>query len=340
MSGHDILVIGTSAGGLKALTAIVGGLPAGLDAAIFIVQHLPADYLTLLPQILSDTGSLPAALAKDGEPVQKGRIYVAPADHHLLLGRDVVHVVRGPRENRFRPSVDALFRSAARIYDGRVIGVVLSGLLDDGTVGLQAIKKRGGITVVQDPREAEFPTMPGSALRYAKVDHCLPLAGIAELLARAPALAAAPAPAPPSPAMDIEANVAEQRMNPEQSIAGADAIGTRTTFTCPTCNGTLWQVGEDEPARFRCHVGHSFSEVGLIAEQTRTLENALWSAVRLMEEKSVLARRMAQRRRQAKLDEEAAVYERCAEHLDRETGAIRTLILRGFATDLVPHQGA
>ena len=170
MPTHDIIIIGTSAGGLKALGAIIGLLPADLNAVIFIVQHLAADKPSILPQILADVGSFPASHPSDGELIQTRQIYVAPPDRHLLANQGSMRVVRGPQENRFRPATDALFRSAARAYGTRTVGVILTGYLDDGTVGLQAIKKRGGVAIVQDPNEAEYPSMVKSALRYVEVD--------------------------------------------------------------------------------------------------------------------------------------------------------------------------
>lgn len=336
MQGHDIIVIGSSAGGLKALTAIVGDLPAGFNAALFVVQHMSPEHESLLPQILADTCSLPAVHPADGERIRKGMIYVAPPDYHLLVNRGHIRVVRGPRENRFRPAIDTLFRSAARAYGPRAIGVVLTGFLDDGTVGLQAIKKRGGLAVVQDPLDAEFPDMPRSALNYVKIDHALNLAEIARFL-----IAMADEPAAPDQDfavprdMEIEANIAEQQMNTEQFLQSVETIGTRTTFTCPACSGSLWQIGEDEPMRFRCHIGHAFTAPTLLSEQTRSLENALWSAVRLMEEKVTFARRMSERRRSLELPEAARPYEEYADSLDGEVAVIRQLLVSGFATQYV-----
>lgn len=333
MTGHDIIVIGSSAGGLKALTALVSNLPSDLEAAVFVVQHLPPDHLSYLPQILADIGSLQVARPDEDERIRKGMVYVAPPDHHLLVNRDYVRVRRGPRENRFRPSIDTLFRSAARAYGPRVVGVVLTGQLDDGTVGLQAVKSRGGVAVVQDPREAEYPSMPSSALRYAKVDRCLALAEMPSFLV---SLAATPAAAERSieipKEIEIESAIAEQQMNTEQFLENVEAIGTRTAFTCPACNGSIWQIGDEEPLRFRCHIGHAFTADSLLTEQTRNLENALWSAVRLMEEKVTFSRRMAERRRNAGLVQAAKPYEEYAANLDREVAEIRRLIIGGFAT--------
>lgn len=333
MPGHDIIVIGTSAGGLKALGAIVGALPADIDAVLFIVQHLPADKPSILPQILADVGSLPASHPLDGEPIQTGRIYVAPPDYHLLVNQGSMRVVREPQENRFRPAIDSLFRSAARAYGSRVVGVVLTGYLDDGTVGLQAVKKRGGVAIVQDPNEAEYPSMAKSALRYVKVDHCLPLAEMPDLLVRLSKEPVATEEAyPVTEEIEVESKIAEQQMNTQEFLKNVEAIGTRTTYTCPECNGSIWQIGKEEPLRFRCHTGHSFTANVFLAEQTQNLENALWSAVRAMEEKVTFSRQMSERMKNYNLPSAAAKHEDYAMNLDKEVSLIRGIILNGFAT--------
>jgi two-component system chemotaxis response regulator CheB len=332
MPGHDIIVIGTSAGGLKGLGAIVGTLPNDIDAAIFIVQHLPADKPSILPQILADVGSLPASHPSDGEPIQKGRIYVAPPDYHLLLNEGLMRVVHGPKENRFRPAIDTLFRSAARAYGSRVVGVVLTGYLDDGTVGLQAVKKRGGVAIVQDPKEAEYPSMPKSALRYVKVDRCLPLAEIPHLLVQLSKQPAAEQDAyPMTEEIEIESNIAQQQMNIKELLENVEAIGTRTPYTCPECNGSIWQVNNSEPLRFRCHTGHSFTADTFLTEQTQNLEKALWSAARIMEEKVLFFRQMSERMGNYNLHSAAAKYQDHAKSLDAEVSLIRDIILNGFA---------
>ena len=333
MTGHDIIVIGTSAGGLKALGTIVGTLPANINAALFIVQHLAADKPSILPQILSDVGSLRASHPSDGEPIVPGRIYVAPPDYHLLLSIDSIRVVRGPQENRFRPAIDALFRSAARAYGSRVVGVVLTGYLDDGTVGLQAIKKRGGVAIVQDPKEAEYPSMAKSALRYVKVDYCLPLAEIPDQLVDLSKAPAAEEEAyPVTEEIEIESKIAEQQLNTLEFLENVEKIGTRTTYSCPECNGSIWQIGVEEPLRFRCHIGHSFTADIFFAEQTQNIENALWSAVRAMEEKVTFSRQMSERMKNYNLQSAAVKYEDLASSLDAEVSLIRGIILKGFAT--------
>lgn len=333
MSGHDIIVIGTSAGGLKALGAILSALPASIDAVLFIVQHLAADKPSILPQILADVGAFPAVHPSDGEPIQRGRIYVAPPDYHLLVNQGLMRVVRGPQENRFRPAIDALFRSAARAYGPRVVGVVLTGYLDDGTVGLQAIKKRGGVAIVQDPNEAEYPSMTKSALRYVKVDYCLPLGEIPDLLvdlSKEPAVEEEAYPV--TKEIEVESRIAEQQMNTQEFLENVEAIGTRTTYSCPECNGSIWQIGKEEPLRFRCHIGHSYTANVFLAEQTQNLENSLWSAVRVMEEKVTFLRQMSERMKNCNLTKAVTKYEDHAKSLDAEVSLIRGIILNGFAT--------
>ncbi len=333
MPGHDIIVIGTSAGGLKALGMVLGALPSTLNAALFIVQHLAADKPSILPQILTDVGVLPASHPIDGESIQTGHIYVAPPDYHLLVNQGIMRVLHGPQENRFRPAIDTLFRSAARAYSTRVVGIVLTGYLDDGTVGLQAIKKRGGVAIVQDPQEAEYPSMAESALRYVKVDYCLPLAKIPDQMMQLSHEPAASDEAyPTTQEIEIESNIMEQGMNTQGFLENVEAIGTRTTYTCPECSGILWQIGKSEPLRFRCHTGHSMTAKVLFSEQTQNIENALWSAVRAMEEKVTFSRQMAERMKNYNLTSAVIKYEDHATNLDHEVSLIRDMILTGFAT--------
>ncbi|HMF55355.1 MAG TPA: chemotaxis protein CheB [Pyrinomonadaceae bacterium] len=226
MSGHDIIVIGASAGGVEALSNLARNLPVDLPASVFIVLHVPAQTPSILPQILSRAGPLRAAHAVDNEPIRPGRIYVAPPDNHMLVERDYVRIVRGPKENRYRPAVDPMFRSAARNHGTRVVGVILTGALDDGTAGMRAVKSRGGKTVIQDPKEALYSGMPGSAQMNVKIDYCLPLAEIAPLLAR---LAHEPAEEEGAclvpDDLETEAKIAEQDLNTVELIRSVEKLG-------------------------------------------------------------------------------------------------------------------
>jgi two-component system, chemotaxis family, protein-glutamate methylesterase/glutaminase len=287
---HDIIVVGASTGGVEALAALVQRLPKDLPAAIFVVLHLAAERPSRLPEILSRYSRLPVAHALDNEPIRCGRIYVAPPDRHLLVDRGVVRVVRGPRENRNRPAVDSLFRTAACSYGPRVVGVVLTGALDDGTAGLQAIKRRGGVAVVQDPHDALIPSMPESALRYVQVDHTLPLADIPPLLVR---LTREPAPDearfPVPHDMEIEANIATLD---EATMDAEERPGTISVFTCPECNGPLWEMRDGDLLRFRCRVGHAFTPESMLDGKAEQVEEALWTAYETLRESALMPRRL------------------------------------------------
>jgi two-component system chemotaxis response regulator CheB len=329
---RNIIVLGASAGGLKALRWIVSRLPANLDAALFVCVHVAPDRPSHLPQILSKAGPMRASHPADGEEIRTSRVYVAPPDNHLLVNERNVRVVRGPQENRYRPAIDALFRSAALAHGTRVIGVVLSGQLDDGTVGLQAVKKCGGVAVVQDPNDAEYSSMPLSALRYVKADHCVSLEALPEVLMRLvherPSTRKAAAPND----VKVESEIAEQKLNTEQFLEKVESIGSRTTYACPLCNGSIWQIGSEDPLRFRCHVGHSFTGEFFWAEQSQNLENALWSAIRIMEEKVTFARMFAERMKLNDRTELAMRYESHAVLIDKELSVIRDIIVGGRAT--------
>jgi two-component system chemotaxis response regulator CheB len=330
LPGHDIIVVGASAGGVEALSELVRGLPGDLPAAVFIVLHVPAQSPSILPQILARAGKLPATHALDGEEIAPGRVYIAPPDNHLLVERGHVRVVRGPKENRCRPAVDPMFRSAALAYGPRVVGVILTGALDDGTVGLRDLKKRGGTTIVQDPREALYPGMPQSALDNVKVDYCLPLAEIAPLLAHLASEPAADEGAYPVPDdLKTEAGIAEQQMGAPELIESVEKIGRRSIFTCPECSGTMWELTDGDLLRFRCHVGHAFSAESLMAEQAETLEDALWSAVRALEEKVALARRLAQRARDRSYHKAALTYDERARVAEKQAEIVRQMLLNG-----------
>ena len=285
---QSLVVIGASVGGMEALSRIFSELPAGFPAAILVVTHVGARN-SLLPEVLARTSALPVRHAQDREPIGPGRILLAPPDRHMLVaiaaGHAMVELTRGPRENHTRPAIDPLFRSAAAALGPQVVGIILSGYLDDGTAGLQAIKACGGMALVQDPGEAVAPSMPQSALRHVAVDRCLPVAGIAPaLLALAGGQAAPPPATPPHGWIAIENRYARGVGNMEQ----LQKIATPSTFTCPECQGTLWELHEQQPQRFRCHTGHSFTAPVLGELQHEKAEDAIWAAVRALQEKEQL----------------------------------------------------
>jgi two-component system, chemotaxis family, protein-glutamate methylesterase/glutaminase len=252
MPGHDIVVVGASAGGVEALGVLAGALPADLDAAVFVVLHIPANSASALPAILSRRGPLPATHARHGEPIEAGRIYVAPPDHHLLVvdGAGKIELARGPRENGHRPSVDLLFRSAAAAFGPRVVGVVLSGSMHDGVAGAAAIKRHGGTVLVQDPLDALAAGMPEATIAHVAVDQVGPIPALAATIQR---LSREPA-ADPGPAIPHE-------------LAVETGTGDPSGFPCPECGGELWEQRQAGVTHFRCRVGHAWSAEDLLGQE-------------------------------------------------------------------------
>lgn len=325
MDKRNIIVIGASAGGFDAIQKIVAGLPPGFDASIFIVWHMSPDVRGILPEVLNRLQTLPAAHAIDMEPLKTQHIYVAPPDHHLLLEKGRVRISKGPKENRFRPAVDPLFRSAAYVYGSRVIGVILSGALDDGSAGLWMIQQNGGITVVQDPNDAEVPSMPQSALRAVNVDYQVPVLDIPDLLIK---LAAE------YPDHDLkEANTkqieAEVRIAMEQEPLQYDflAFGELTPYTCPECHGVLTSIKEGDNMRFRCHTGHAFSASSLLAAIGESIEETLWSAVRNVQESVLLLNHMGDHFAERDQPKLAAMYFKKGKDAETRANEVRQAVL-------------
>ena len=277
MPTKDIIVVGASAGGVEALRRLCAALPADLPAVVLVVQHLSPSARSVLPQLLSRVGPLPATSPADGEMLEAGRIYVGGPDHHMLVRQGKVLMRRGPYENRTRPAVNALFRSAAVAYGSRVIGVVLTGLLDDGTDGLIAIKAAGGTSIVQDPKDAEWPSMPRNALQRDHVDHAVALDDLGALLARLTREEAGPSVPVPEDYM-VEDRIAAQDFATLET--DAQTPGHASKISCPDCGGVLNQIETDKEVRFRCQVGHAFTPLGLAVSQSEELERALGVAVR------------------------------------------------------------
>ncbi|UOG73327.1 chemotaxis protein CheB [Hymenobacter tibetensis] len=285
---RDIVVIGTSAGGVTALLALAKTLPADFPAPIFVVLHVAPDSPSIMPELLNSVSALEAKHPQNGETVRAGVIYLAPPDHHLLLEDDRVLVARGPKENRFRPSIDALFRSAAYTYGPRVLGVVLTGYLDDGTSGLWSVQRMGGLAIVQDPQDAEQPAMPTNALAFVTADHLVPLSRLGSLLVR---LTQEPTPAKirlPAAELDllkIELTIAKEGGGFELGIIEK---GKLTAFTCPDCHGALTQLIEGKVIRYRCHTGHAYTVSSLLSEVTESVESMLYQSMRGLEETKML----------------------------------------------------
>jgi two-component system chemotaxis response regulator CheB len=316
-----LIVVGASAGGVEALKALVRELPESLGAALAIVLHVAPSGRSVLPAILNRAGRMNARAAADGDVLHEGCIYVAPPDFHLVVADGRLALEHGPRENGHRPAVDRLFRTAAEAYGPRTIGVVLSGTLDDGAAGLAAIKHRGGRTVVQDPEDALYPGMPVNAIARSPVDHVAPLASIPALLVGivgedTEMSEGAPEPEPRAEPPGIE-------LDAGRDMPAGDASG----LSCPECGGSLWYVAEGDAHRFRCRIGHAYSEASLMDEHGRALEVALWTALRALEERAALLRRMARRADDADHSGSARSFRQQASELDHHAAVVRDTIV-------------
>lgn len=324
MANRDIVVVGASAGGVEALSILIANLPPDLPAAVLIAWHCAPFTRSALPEILERAGKLAVAHAIHGERVRSGKVYVAPPDHHMVLEEQRVRLTRGPRENRFRPAIDPLFRSAAYSYGPRVVGVILSGALDDGTAGLWAIKDRGGKAIVQEPTEARQASMPISALHHVEVDFKLPVAKISRKLIELTSEAAGDEAAFPVPEqLEIETTIAR---GGQALQAGALKLGEFSPFTCPECHGVLMQIRNGSLNRFRCHTGHAYSTESLLATLGEKSEDALWNALRAREESVMLLTHLSRHASEANRTELADFLKTQADEAQARADTIRRVV--------------
>ena len=286
-----VVVIGTSAGGLNALKKLVSQLPGDFPLPVLVVRHISPDATgnVLLEELLK-LNTIKCQHAKSGSSLKPGNLYLAPSDHHLLIGENLkILVTKGAHENRSRPAIDPLFRSAAVAFGTGVIGILLTGYLDDGTSGMKAIKKCGGICIVQDPDEAEYPDMPRNALNNVKIDYCLPISEMGAMLYKKISRKLQKRKTVPEDIL-IEAKIAERVLS---DLASVNKLGDKVPFNCPGCGGVLWKVGDDNDLRFRCHTGHAYTAAYLLADQTNKIEETMWTALRMFEENKNLLTEMA-----------------------------------------------
>ncbi|MCA1779787.1 MAG: chemotaxis protein CheB [Xanthomonadaceae bacterium] len=323
------IVLGASAGGVETLKEVLSVLPSDIPAAIFVVLHIAPAAPSYLPAILSNNSSLEAVHPRDGDEIRNGLIYVAPPDHHLLIENNHIAVKRGPKENRFRPSIDALFRSAAYAYGPASIGVVLSGLLDDGTSGLWTIQRLGGITIIQDPDQSRYEAMPRNALEYVEPDYKLPSLKIARLLndlVRQTVPAATNANADLERRIAVEVEIAAGK-SPELADGGI-YMGELTPFTCPECHGTLMKVTEGKLSRFRCHTGHAYSDNALLEAVMESSGLMMWQIVRSMEESIMLLKHMGKHLEDTGASDRAALYLEKAHEIEQKHKMFYQEVLR------------
>jgi two-component system, chemotaxis family, protein-glutamate methylesterase/glutaminase len=325
MTRRDLVVIGASAGGVGALQKLLAALPANLNAAVLIAMHLAPNEPSRLPAILEAVSRMPVKAARDNEPLRVGTVNVAVPDHHLLVERDRVRLSRGPREVHTRPAVDVLFRSAAVYHGTRTIGIVLTGALDDGTAGLWAIKEKGGIAIAQLPADAEFPSMPLSAIQHVAVDHVLRIDQMPALLETLVSAVAQDTPeAAKEDPLFIETRIALEDRALESGIR---TLGTPSFYTCPECHGSLVQIREGTIKRYRCHTGHAFTERALVEQGLETIEMSVWSTIAHLEELKVLFTEMQQSSTGLGSHDAVARYAQCAQDVDDLLNRLREVAL-------------
>jgi two-component system chemotaxis response regulator CheB len=316
-------VIGASAGGIEALGRLLAQLPRDFPAAVFVCQHIRADPEATLADILARSSALPLAWAEHGAPITAGRVAVARPGVHLLLGESTVELVAGPRENHARPSINRLFRSAATHHPGRAIGVLLTGLLDDGVSGLLAIKRCGGVSVIQDPADAAFPDLPRNARSAGEPDHVKRLDDMGPLLAQ---LVTEPPEIAPTA---VPRDVAILASLDHTAFAGKEieTLGPQTRFSCPDCGGPMWDVEHDGASLFRCYLGHAESARSMLARKAEEIESSLWAAVRTIQERSSLLFDLAREARRGGRPLAAEEYEIRAKEAQTHAERARDFVL-------------
>jgi two-component system chemotaxis response regulator CheB len=327
---RDLIFIGASAGGHEPLIKIVAALPSDLQATLFVVMHTSPDNPGYLAEILQRSGKLPAIFPKGGEKFAHGTIYIAPPDRHLMVEAGRIRVIRGPRENRHRPAIDPLFRSAAVHCGARAVGIILSGLLDDGAAGLHTIQRCGGVAIVQEPRDALCASMPEHALRTVVADYCVPAHAIAKIIQRLSASRSASL--PPSdhrPQIAIEAAIAAGDTEGEELL---DKMGKRSTLTCPECHGALWEIADEGHFRFRCHIGHAYTAEILAAGQEEGVQTALSVAIRTLEDHALLTNKLARQAAERGSEISRKSFEKRSQEAARHASLLRRVLVKDEAS--------
>lgn len=317
-----VVVIGTSAGGLNALEELISQLPENFPVPVLVVRHISPDATgNVLLDGLNKLNTLKCQHAENGSELKPGYVYLAPSDHHLLIGENgKILVTKGAHENRSRPAIDPLFRSAAVAYGTGVISILMTGYLDDGTAGMKAIKRCGGTSIIQNPDEAEYPDMPRNALNNVGVDYCLPISEMGPLLLKLiPEEVEERGPVPED--VLVEARIAERVLS---DLSSVNQLGEQVPFNCPGCGGVLWKVEEDNALRFRCHTGHSYTAAFLLAEQTHKIEETMWTALRMFEERKNLLTEMSRGEKGVGSDTALERAEMSQVHIDRIRAILKT----------------
>ncbi len=334
MSHEDgrVIAIGGSWGSITAILELCKGLSSDLQAAICIVIHLSPRFPSQAAQLFAARCPMPVVAATDGARLESGRVFVGQPDRHLIVQDGTIRLGDGPRENQARPAIDPLFRSVGVSYGARAVGLVLTGLLDDGASGLADLKRCGGVTVVQNPRDAEAAEMPLAALGATAIDYRAPLADLGALLEMLTRQPAGPSPPPPDD-VRLEVEIALGRPIGAEDMA---RLAEPSALSCPACGGVLSQMRRAPPLRFRCQVGHAYSAETLNREQEGSVDEAMRVALRIVEERSTLTRKMAAEARNAGRKASAALFDKTAEEARKQSEVLRGAIMDALRRDRAP----
>lgn len=332
---RDLVVIGCSAGGVEALPNLLASLPKTLPAAVGVVQHMSANNTTHLVEILNRASPMPVQWAEQGTPVEHGHVYVAPLDVHMLFADRHIALVRGPRENYSRPSINKTFRSAAAHYTQRVIGVLMTGMLDDGVSGLRSIRESGGMTIVQDPADAMYPELPARALQSLRPHHLLPLSSIGPTIVN---LVGKPV-EDQQPSLQLATEAEMDRVG-QVTPSTLERVADRTPIPCPDCKGPTWLIGEASNRRYRCYHGHVTTAQQLLARETAEIESALWSAVRALSDRALTLETLAADSDRMGRTRVADTYGQRAIQAREQAELVRKFVLDVLRLDIPPEEAA
>lgn len=324
-----MILIGASAGGMNAISQILSELRPDIPAAVGVVIHLPekGENQLFLHRLQKST-SLPCHIADDGMALKSGQVYFAPAGYHMLIKEKKIALGKGPSEGSWRPSINASLRAAAVAWNSRCIGIILTGMLDDGTAGMNAVQRCGGFTIVQDPAEAEYPNMPLSVLNHMQVDRTLPVSDIPQAIEERLAMDPEPTDIPDD--LQIENSRAEQMST---MIEGMSTLGRQAVYSCPDCGGSLWEVNNGNVHEYRCHIGHSYTEEELLHLKGQEIEKTLWVALRTMEEKHNLLQRIARKEEKQGLQVLSRDHQDRAKEMQQHVHRLKSLLLQEQRTD-------
>jgi two-component system chemotaxis response regulator CheB len=319
-----IVAIGASAGGTTILPELLKQLTDDIKVAAFVVMHLSKQSIgDLLVKRLQKYTSFTCKIPMHGETIKEQHVYIAMPDHHLMVSQNKILLGHGPMENRYRPSIDALFRSAAVNFAPKVIGIILTGMLEDGASGMYAIQKSGGVCIIQDPGEAKYSDMPQAVLNTLKPDYAIPVSEMGG------AIKDAISNLKRKKKGKIPSDIIKEAAIAERVNIGIEEVknpGEVSVISCPDCGGSLWEMKGNGFTRYRCHLGHAYSQEGLVSSMEVSTESTLWTALRIIEERRNLLRQIGNKESKNGKSTLAATYLKRSAELEAHIGKLKEIL--------------